>query len=544
MKQCAMDTISIITPSFNQGCFLDDAISSVLNQSGDFFIDYIIVDGGSSDMSVSVIKKYERLLEENCETVSLDGLRYFTNKKSSFKFCNCRGISYRWISEKDNGQANAINKGISRMKGNYFAWLNSDDYYISDEIFSKAISFFNAHPSTGMIYGRGYCVNEQGNIFRDFHDNCTTLGFSHRILKHECFILQPAAFIRSEVVRDTGPIDESFNWCLDWDYWLRIAKKHTIAYFPVWVACWRQYKGIKSFISNKEKVAEFDRILKNYSNFFEYILNRWYYRATMFQLQYLISLRHNYRIKKIVMCGIEVGINYMLRLFMRIFDDMRPSSSMTRIALFMPLEPVDSEITKNNIMMVQELLKKKPGLFVDLYIDADHNPLWFESPRFRIIRHEKFRRHHYIYDMVLYKIGYDYQHCKYMFSYMRRYGGIVEFDDARLNHIYLDVIDELKSNFKRRNFFQCLRICAAYPELRFYAWHTLLKPLRRCNKELYLDRNMYRKSFLVKKAKSVIFNDHNMVNRYRLPRRKCVIIEEGDDISNIAIDVDTRAMEA
>lgn len=533
-----MDTISIITPSFNQGCFLDDTISSVLSQSGDFYIDYIIVDGGSTDESVTIIREYERLLRENCKTVQRDGLTYFVNKKASFQFCNCRGISYRWISEPDNGQSHAINKGISLMAGDFFAWLNSDDYYIGADVFSKVLDFFNAHPNSGMIYGRGYCVNDKKQVFRDFHDNCTTLSFSRRILQHECFILQPAVFVRSEVVRDTGPVDESLNWCMDWDYWLRIANKHTVTFFPSWIACWRQYDGIKSFIFNKNMVAERDRMLMKYSGFPRYVLNRWYYQATMFPLQYLISLRHSNALVKAALFVTEIGTNYLLRFLMRALGEKRASSSVTRIAIFTPLDPVDSEIAQYNTRLIQAILRKKPGLFVDVYVDGDYAPESIESPGFRVIRHEKFYRNHYIYDTVLYKVGDDYRRNKYMFPYVRRYGGIVELDDAKLNKTYLQIIEELKRSMREKRFIQSLRICFLYPSLRYYAWYKIVKPLFGYNKELYLDRHLYRTSFLVKKADSIIVRDQHPVRHYRLPGRKCTVLAKGCEISSFADGTD------
>ncbi len=529
-----MNIFSIITPSFNQGCFLDDTISSVLSQYGDFYIDYIIVDGGSTDESVSIIKKYERLLQENCNTVQRDGLNYYVKKKSSFNLCNCRGISYRWMSEKDNGQSHAINKGISLMAGNYFAWINSDDYYIGTDVFSRVLDFFKAHPKSDMIYGRGYCVDENKNIFRDFHDNCTTLSFSLRILKHECFILQPAVFIKSDVVRATGPIDESFNWCMDWDYWLRIAQNYTITFFPHWIVHWRQYQGIKSFLFTSKTIAERDRILKKYSGFFSYIMNRWYYQATMFPLQYLISLRHNNVLARAALFFMEIGTNYFLRTLMKIFGDKRVSTTVTRIAIFTPLDPIDSEIAAYNTRLILGLLKKKPGLFVDVYVDSDYTPITIKSPGCRIIKHDKFYRNHYIYDTILYKVGDDYRHHSYMFPYVRKYGGVVELDDAKLNKTYIHIIGEMKSNLLKGNLFRFLRMCLAYPEIRYYAWYKLMRPLGNRNKELYLDRNLYRKSFLVRKAKSIIIRAQHPLHHYRLPGGKCSVIAKSSEINNFA----------
>lgn len=529
-----MDIISIITPSFNQGCYLDDTISSVLNQRGDFFIDYIIVDGGSTDDSVSVIKKYERLLQDNCGTVQRDGLRFYVKKNRSFNLCNCLGISFRWMSEKDNGQSHAINKGISLMAGNYFAWLNSDDYYIGRDVFAKVVDFFNAHPTSDMIYGRGYCVDEHKVVFRDFHDNCTTLSFSRRILKHECFILQPSVFIRSHVVRETGPIDESLNWCMDWDYWLRIAEKHTITYFPHWIAHWRQHNGIKSFNFCKETLVERERVMRKYSSLGEYVFNKWYYQASMFSLRDTVSLRHGSIVVKIPLFGVELAINCALRLVKRIFPDRPLSSPASHIAIFTPLEPLDSEIARYNTRLIEGILKKKPGLYIDVYIDNDYGPTWFESPGFRIIRHEKFHRNRHTYDTVLFKVGDDFKLHRYMFPYIRRYGGILELDDAKLNRTYIHIIEDLKKNLRGGHVFRALQLCLSYPEIGYYGLYKLMRPLGNRNKELYLDRNLYRKSFLVRKVRSIIIRDQRLLHHYRLPLRKCLLIAKSSEINNVA----------
>ena len=101
--------ITVVTPSYNQGKFLEETIISVIGQEGDFFLDYIIVDGGSKDSSVELIKKYEALLQRGEWPI------------------RCRGIEYRWLSEKDNGQTDAIIKGFRMAKAEVLAWLNSDD---------------------------------------------------------------------------------------------------------------------------------------------------------------------------------------------------------------------------------------------------------------------------------------------------------------------------------------------------------------------------------------------------------------------------------
>lgn len=111
------NVISIVTPSFNQGRFLEQTINSVITQEGDFYIDYIVADGGSTDNSVAIIKKYDDLI------------------KSKEFICQCRGIEFSWWSQKDNGQPEALNNAFGRAKGDILAWINSDDYYNDAEVF-------------------------------------------------------------------------------------------------------------------------------------------------------------------------------------------------------------------------------------------------------------------------------------------------------------------------------------------------------------------------------------------------------------------------
>ena len=103
--------ITIVTPSLNQGQFLEQTILSVISQKGDFYIDYIIADGGSTDNSVEIIKKYDSLLREK-----------------KFKI-QCKGIKYRWWSKKDKGQAHALNMAFKTGQGDVVTWINSDDYF-------------------------------------------------------------------------------------------------------------------------------------------------------------------------------------------------------------------------------------------------------------------------------------------------------------------------------------------------------------------------------------------------------------------------------
>ena len=120
--------ISIVTPSYNQGEFLEETLVSVLSQEGDFFLDYLVIDGASTDGSLEIIRRYAELLEKDEWPV------------------RCRGIRYRWMSEPDNGQSDALMKGFNLAEGEILAWLNSDDVYLPGAL-QKVTSFLKATPA-------------------------------------------------------------------------------------------------------------------------------------------------------------------------------------------------------------------------------------------------------------------------------------------------------------------------------------------------------------------------------------------------------------
>lgn len=216
-------TFSIVSPSYNQGQFIEETIKSVLNQGGDFYIDYIIMDGGSTDNSVEIIKKYEQLLKE---------------KKWPIK---CGGIQYRWMSEKDRGQSDAINKGFKMAKGNVFAWLNSDDTYMPGAI-GKVVDYFNSNFAVGMIYGKAYYIDEASDVIGKY----PTEPFDYERLAEITCIAQPSAFFKKEIYFDTGGLNLDLHYSMDYDLWIRIAKISRIEYLPVFLSTYRLQKESKT----------------------------------------------------------------------------------------------------------------------------------------------------------------------------------------------------------------------------------------------------------------------------------------------------------
>ncbi len=200
--------VSIVTPSYNQGRFIRETIESVLSQDYQP-VEYLVFDGGSTDETLQVLRSY--------------GDRFF------------------WVSEKDKGQSNAINKGWRRARGEILAWLNSDDIYLPGAI-SKAVVFLRDHTEYGAVYGEGYHIRENGEIIERY----PTEPFSRNRLTETCFICQPTVFIRSRVLREVGLLDESLRYCMDYDLWFRIAQRYQWGYLPEYLACTRFYGGTKT----------------------------------------------------------------------------------------------------------------------------------------------------------------------------------------------------------------------------------------------------------------------------------------------------------
>jgi hypothetical protein len=185
--------VSIVTPSFNQAKYLEETIISVLNQDYPN-TEYLIMDGGSSDGSIDVIRKYEHRL--------------------AF-----------WISEKDDGQAHAINKGWRRSRGEIVAYLNSDDIYMQGAI-SKAVRAFAEHPEWAMLYGDCGLINESGA----FIGSLMARPFDLKSLLLRCTIGQPAVFIRRSALETVGMLDESFHMAMDYDLWMRLGLSFPIGH--------------------------------------------------------------------------------------------------------------------------------------------------------------------------------------------------------------------------------------------------------------------------------------------------------------------------
>jgi glycosyltransferase involved in cell wall biosynthesis len=206
--------VSIVTPSYNQAPFLESTIRSVLDQDYPN-VEYIIVDGGSDDGSPEIIRKYAHRLAW-------------------------------WVSEKDRGQTDAINKGFSHARGEILAWLNSDDVYEPNAV-REAVEILKNHPKVGMVYGDANFIDEKGHVIGRFPAAQTDLSRLRRGYVH---IPQQSAFWRADLWRRVGPLDPSFYFAMDYDLWVRLAGLTELMYAPrVW-ADFRLHSGGKTILSD------------------------------------------------------------------------------------------------------------------------------------------------------------------------------------------------------------------------------------------------------------------------------------------------------
>lgn len=224
MNSSAVPLVSIVTPSYNQARYLEETIQSVLGQDYPN-LEYLIVDGSSTDGSREIIERYQ------------DQLAW-------------------WVSEPDRGQTDAINKGFARARGEVFAWLNSDDTYEPGAI-AEAVAYLQAHPEVGMVYGDANLIDENGARIGKFPARQTDY---RRLRRGYVHIPQQAAFFRASLWQEVGPLDDTFYFAMDYDLWVRIARRAPLRYQPRTWANFRLHASGKSVVADDRCWPEMLRV--------------------------------------------------------------------------------------------------------------------------------------------------------------------------------------------------------------------------------------------------------------------------------------------
>lgn len=312
--------VSIITPSYNQGKFIRETIESVLSQDYDD-IEYIIIDGGSTDNTADIVREYENRLT--------------------------------FIMEQDNGQSNAINKGFKMAKGEIVAWLNSDDVYEPCCI-KRVVKEFEENTKLGLLYGEGYIIDENSNKIRIFEH---TQEFDYwKLVNFWDYIMQPTAFFKKTYLQKVGYLDEQLHYCMDWDLWIKLAAVSEVKYIPDLLACSREYADTKTNTGGDKRLEEIVCLLQKYSGK-EKPLGIKSYRASSFYIKHMEDM---WFFKKLV------G-HYLTYVHRRLYKQLPFKDEEGRIgkwyALVVPGTAQKITISVENV--VQNITRQKVNIYIN-----------------------------------------------------------------------------------------------------------------------------------------------------------------------------------
>jgi glycosyltransferase involved in cell wall biosynthesis len=229
--------ISLITPSLNQGKFIEETIQSVLSQNYPN-LEYIVMDGGSSDNTLSVLERYSTRL--------------------------------KWVSEKDNGQTDAINKGMRMVNGDILAYLNADDLLLPGTLLRVA-QLFTENPETMWLTGQCLIIDEGNREIRKLITAYKNLWLRLRhpsILLITDYISQPATFWRASVIHAVGHMDDRLHYTMDYDYWLRLYSNYPPLFVPEYLAAFKIHPQSKTTSTGHKDVfiEEELSVIRRYTN--------------------------------------------------------------------------------------------------------------------------------------------------------------------------------------------------------------------------------------------------------------------------------------
>jgi glycosyltransferase involved in cell wall biosynthesis len=243
MSELDSPLVSVVTPCLNAERYLEQTIQSVLAQDYPR-IEYIVMDGGSTDGTLDLLRRYENRL--------------------------------RWVSQKDRGTPDAINRGFDLSRGEIFAYLNADDVYLPGAV-STAVRAFRGDPEPAVVYGGAWWIDETGNRIAPY----PVRDFDPALLARECFICQPAAFIRRDAFESVGRMDPELNLTFDYELWMRLARTYEMRRIDGTLALSRMHRSNISLGRRGPVFRETFRILRRHYGYvpFQWVYGYLCYRA-------------------------------------------------------------------------------------------------------------------------------------------------------------------------------------------------------------------------------------------------------------------------
>jgi glycosyltransferase involved in cell wall biosynthesis len=260
---------SVITTSYNQGKYIERTINSVLKQNYSNF-EHIIIDGGSTDETISILKRFPHL---------------------------------KWVSEKDNGQSGALNKGFHAATGDVIAWLNSDDTYCP-EAFHTVNNYLQQFKDRHVIYGDFNVIDENDKFIKFM--KCKDTSLSKMLKQGSSTVGQPALFFKRFIIDKVGLLDENLHLSMDYEYFLRMIIHYNFYYLNKTLANFRKHNASKTLTSMKKSINVSYEISKKYggnrylSLHFNILFKKIFYHFPSLSIQ-INNLRYslNRKIKKI-----------------------------------------------------------------------------------------------------------------------------------------------------------------------------------------------------------------------------------------------------
>jgi glycosyltransferase involved in cell wall biosynthesis len=230
---------SPVTPSYQQARFIEKTLKSVITQDYPY-LEYLVIDGGSTDGTLDILQGY----------------------------ANSYPDRVKCVSEPDRGQTDALNKGFRCAKGQILGWLNSDDVYEEGAV-RRSVEAFQESPSAAFVYGRAEYLGARDEKLGTYP---TLAPFDWDRLAHNCYICQPAAFIRRQAAEEIGFLNQHLQWCMDYDLWIRLGKGRNVVFIDSILAYSRLHPRTKTFASRKDVYRE---IIKTVRRHYGYVPYSW-----------------------------------------------------------------------------------------------------------------------------------------------------------------------------------------------------------------------------------------------------------------------------